>query len=90
MSFLGTSLARRLSHLFPLPYPKQQILDSLKYKTFVQNIFNSGTNKLYHVYRTENIVEKGENAGYHNFLLFQEYFLEPSFPSKEFATGSLA
>ena len=33
--------------------------------------------------RVENIVEKGENAGYQHFLLFPQYFQEPSF------TGSL-
>ena len=30
--------------------------------------------------RVENIVEKGENAGYQHFLLFPQYFEKASFP----------
>ena len=30
--------------------------------------------------RVENIVGKGENAGYQHFLLFQQYFENASFP----------
>ena len=30
--------------------------------------------------RVENIVGKGENAGYQHFLLFPQYFLKLSFP----------
>ena len=30
--------------------------------------------------RVENNVGKGENAGYHHFLLFPQYFLKSLFP----------
>ena len=35
---------------------------------------------IYALDRVENIVDKGENAGYQYFLLFPQYFQKPSCP----------
>ena len=40
--------------------------------------------------RVQNIVEKGENAGYKNFLLFQQYFQKPSSPRQPSPIAQLA
>ena len=56
------------------PFPKQQILGSLKLKEFADNNFKCDKigEKFYK--SVENTVEKGEIAHYKNFLLFPQCF----------------
>ena len=56
------------------PFPNDKLLDSTKLKAFLDD--NSTLpEKIISVYdRIENIVEKGENAGYQHFLLFPQCF----------------
>ena len=59
--------------------PNDKILDWFKLKTFVDNKINV-TEKLKFVFgRVENIVGKGENAGYQHFLLFPQCFQMASY-----------
>ena len=54
--------------------PNDKILDQSKLKAFADNKINV-TQKLKFVSeRTENILGKGENAGYQHFLLFPKCF----------------
>ena len=59
--------------------PNDKILDWFKLKTFADNKINS--NKILKLVsgRVENIVGKGENAGYQHFLLFPRCFQKPSY-----------
>ena len=60
--------------------PNDKILDSSKFKAFADDK-RILTQKLKFVSRrVENIVGKGENAGYQHFLLFPHCFLKLSFP----------
>ena len=57
-----------------LPYTKQQYQYGCKLKAFADDNVNM-TQKLKFVFeRIENIVGKGENAGFQHFLLFSQYF----------------
>ena len=47
-------------------------------QVFVDNIINVIGMIISLSYRVENIVGKGENAGFHHFLLFPQFFLKPS------------
>ena len=50
--------------------PKDRILDLTKLKAFADDKFNVAYMNLFYLRREENIVGKGENAGYQHFLLF--------------------
>ena len=66
--------------LFFNPFPNDKILDYTKLKAFADD--NSTlAEKMISVYdRIENIVGKGENAGYQHFLLFPQSFQKAAFP----------
>ena len=58
------------------PVTRRQILDSSKLKEFADNFkFDENGSK-----RVENIVGKGENARYEQFLLFPQCFQKACFP----------
>ena len=58
--------------------PNDKILDWSKLKAFADDIFK-GTEIIVFVFDSvENIVGKGENAGYQHFLLFSQYFQKAS------------
>ena len=60
--------------------PNDKILDQSKFKVFADDKIIL-TKKLKFVFgRVENIVGKGENAGYQHFLLFPQCFQKLSFP----------
>ena len=52
-------------------------LDWSKLRAFADDNLNGTLNFV--LERVENIVEKGENAGYQHFLLFQQCFQKASF-----------
>ena len=54
----------------PIPFPKQQILDSSKLKEFADNNFEFDENGRKFSEQLENTVGKGEIAGYEQFLLY--------------------
>ena len=61
------------------PLPKEKILDLSKLKVFADNKVNL-TQKLKFAYgKVNNIVGKGENAGYQHFLLFPHCFQKAIF-----------
>ena len=62
-----------LRHFNPLPNDK--ILYLSKFKAFADNKINVTQKLKFALGRVENIVGKGENAGYQHFLLFPQYFL---------------
>ena len=60
----------------PLPFPKQQNLDSSKLKKFADNCkFDENGRTLSK--QVENTVGKGEIAAYEQFLLFPQCFQKP-------------
>ena len=60
--------------------PNGKFEDQSKFKTFADNKIIS-TQKSKSVFgRVENIVGKGQNAGYLHFLLFPQYFQKFPFP----------
>ena len=62
-------------------FPSDKILALTKLKAFADNKIIIVIQKLKFVLgRVENIVGKGENAGYQHFLLFPQCFLKLSFP----------
>ena len=50
------------------------LLDWLKLKAFADDNLNESSKLKFALGRVENIVEKGENAGYQHFLLFPQCF----------------
>ena len=58
--------------------PNGKNLDSSKLKAFVDNKINVAEMKISHSDTVENIVGKGENAGYQHFLLFPQCFQKVS------------
>ena len=60
------------------PLPNGKILDGFKLKAFADDKINVTEMVISLSDRTENIVGKGENAGYQHFLLFPESFQKPS------------
>ena len=60
--------------LFLNSLPNDQILDLSKLKTFADNKINVDFKKKFALGRVENIVDRGENAGYHHFHLFPQCF----------------
>ena len=63
-----------------------KILDRSKLKVFADDKINTTVKLKFVLRRVENIVGKGENAGYRHFLLFQQYFQWASF-SKSLKVG---
>ena len=59
--------------------PDDDILDWSKLKAFADDKIKVTENLKFVLLRVENIVGKGENAGYQHFLLFPQCFLKASF-----------
>ena len=57
--------------------PKDKILGQSKFKAFADNKINVNENFKVHLGIGENIVAKGENAGYQHFLFFPQCFKSP-------------
>ena len=58
--------------------PHNKILDRSKLKAFADDKLNATEKLKFVLGRVENIVGKGENAGYQHFLLFPQCFQKPS------------
>ena len=58
--------------------PNDKILDWSKLKAFADDKINLNKKSKLVLGRVENIVGKGENAGYQHFLLFPQLFHKPS------------
>ena len=57
--------------------PNDKTLDLTKLKAFTDDNYFNGAEIMISVFdRVENIVGKGENAGYQHFLLFPQCFLQ--------------
>ena len=65
------------------PLPNNIFLGWAKLKAFADGILNAGKINISVFERVENIVGKGENAGYQHFLLFPQCF------EKQSLSGSL-
>ena len=59
--------------------PNNKILDVTKLKAFADDKINIAQVKISIFDKVENIVGKGENAGYQHFLLFPQCFQKASF-----------
>ena len=59
--------------------PNDKTLDVTKLKAFADNKINVGQMMISVFDRVENIVGKGENAGYQHFLIFPQCFQKASF-----------
>ena len=59
--------------------PNDKILGQSKFKAFADNKIIVTQKMKFTFGRVENIVEKGENAGYQHFLLFPQCFQKLSF-----------
>ena len=53
--------------------PKDKFLDCSKFKAFADDKLNLAKKLEFELGRVENIVGKGENAGYQHFLLFPRF-----------------
>ena len=62
------------------PLPNNNFFDWSKLKELADDKMTVNKNLIFVSGRTENIVEKGENAGYQHFLLFLQCFQKASFP----------
>ena len=56
------------------------MLNKLKFKAFAEDKTTVAQKLKFELWKEENIMGKGENAGYQHFLLFPQCFLELSFP----------
>ena len=70
------------------PLPNDNILDRSKFKAFVEDNFSVIQMVQYFYDRVENIVGKGENAGYQHFPLFPQCF-QKTFSSRWLTVGIL-
>ena len=61
------------------PIPSNKFSDWSKKKTFADNTINVTQKQKFFLELVENIVGKGENAGYQHFLLFPQCFQKVSF-----------
>ena len=61
------------------PLPDDKILNLSKLKAFAGEKINVSEKLKYPYGRVENIVGKGENAGYQHFLLFPQCFQKATF-----------
>ena len=59
--------------------PNDNILDWSKFKPFAYDKINVTEKLKFFLERIENIVGKGENTGYHHFLLFPQSFRKDSY-----------
>ena len=59
-------------------WPNNEILDWFKLKAFADDKINAAETMISLTDRVENIVGKGENAGYQHFLLFRQCFQKSS------------
>ena len=59
--------------------PNDKFLDWSKLKAFADDKLNLAEKLKFVLERVENIVRKGENAGYRHFLLFSQCFQKASF-----------
>ena len=59
--------------------PNDILLDFSKLKAFAEEKINVRENLKFVLGGMENIVEKGENAGYQHFLVFQQCFQKACF-----------
>ena len=59
--------------------PNNRVLGLSKFKTFADNKINVAQMMISVFHRVENILGKGENAGYQHFLLFPQCFQKASF-----------
>ena len=62
--------------------PNNKILDWSKVKAFADDKFKVAETRISVFDRVENIVGKGENAGYQHFLLFPQCFQKASWVIK--------
>ena len=60
--------------------PNDKILDWFKLKAFADDNLRIIKMLIYVLYRVENMVGKGKNAGYQHFLLFSQCFQKPNYP----------
>ena len=63
---------------FVKPFTKRQMLDWSKLKVLADNKINVTKKFKFGLERIENVVGKGENAGFQQFLLFPQCFQKPS------------
>ena len=63
----------------PNSLPNNKFLDWSKLKAFADDKINVTEKLIFVLGRVENIVRKGENAGYQHFLLFPQCFQKASF-----------
>ena len=56
------------------PSPKTKVIDWSIFKAFANDKINVIENMKIVLERVENVVGKGENAAYQNFLLFLQFF----------------
>ena len=54
--------------------PNDKILDLFRFRAFADDQINETQDMKFAFARIENIVGKGENAGYQHFLLFRIFF----------------
>ena len=59
--------------------PNNKILDVIKLKAFADDTISVAEMLISVIDKIENIVGKGENAGYQHFLLFPQCFQKASF-----------
>ena len=59
------------------PLPNHQILDMTKLKAFAEDKLKVDKMTISFLDRVENTEGKGQNAGYHHFLLFPHCYLKP-------------
>ena len=62
-----------------IPLPNDKILDLSNLIAFAEDKVNHTKNIKYANHEVENIVGKGENAGYQHFLLFPQCFPKATF-----------
>ena len=73
-------LPAQASKLYINSLPHSKVLDLIKFKAFADDKTNL-TKMIVSVFdKLENIVGKGENAGYQHFLLFPQCFQKGSSP----------
>ena len=72
------SVFRTMSSMLLISLPNSKSLDWSKLKAFADDKINLNKKLELVLGRVENIVGKGENAGYQHFLLFQQCFQKAS------------
>ena len=71
-------LVTSISYFFVNSLPNNKFLDWSKLKAFADNKIKLAEKLQFDLGRVENIVGKGENAGYQHFLLFLQCFQKAS------------